>query len=280
MHKEIRISTCTGSFTRIGTPELVIDSLKEAGFNCYDFTMMYPIIGFELFYNSFDYDLKAKAFRKYADEIGMICNQVHGCVPSIFKGATKEDKERLFNNIKKSIEIARILGAKYCVLHPASDCLMEENIAFFNSLKEIAHQNDVIIAIENMPTSSLFGKAQDLKILLDAIDDDYFKACLDIGHAEIDITGASVSQFFDVLEDKIVCLHVHDNNKARDSHQLPFTQSIDFNEVIKSLKKHNYRGDITFEVSNFFVNMYVPLMKEALRLLYDVGEYIVNELTK
>ena len=45
MSKEIKISTYIAPLTRLGTPELVVDTLKEAGFRYYDFTMMFPIMG-------------------------------------------------------------------------------------------------------------------------------------------------------------------------------------------------------------------------------------------
>ena len=83
MSKEIKISTYIAPLTRLGTPELVVDTLKEAGFRYYDFTMMFPIMGFELFYNSDDYFEKAKHFRDYTDKIGIYCNQTHGCVPCL-----------------------------------------------------------------------------------------------------------------------------------------------------------------------------------------------------
>ena len=86
MSKEVVISTCFGGLTRLGTPEMVLDTLKEAGFKYYDFTMMCPILGFELLYDSDDYLEKARRFRKYADSIGMYCNQTHGATPYVVKG--------------------------------------------------------------------------------------------------------------------------------------------------------------------------------------------------
>ena len=207
MSKEIKISTFTGSFTRLGTAELVVDALKQAGFKYYDFTMMYPILGFDLFYDSDDYIEKAKKFREYTDKIGIYCNQTHGAVPYIGKLFSKEDNEKTFDNVKRTIEVSHILGAKYCVLHPSSDCSIKENAERFKLLKDIAHKNDVIIAIENMPSDTLFGKPEDFLELLTLIDDDHFAFCLDIGHAEIDYTGSSAVDFINKMGDKLVCAY-------------------------------------------------------------------------
>lgn len=278
MSKKIIISTFTGSLTRLGTPELVLDALKEAGFSYFDFTMMCPILGFELFYNSDDYVNKAKQFRKYADSIDMHCNQTHGAVPYFYKDITKEDEDRLFENVKRTIEISHILGAKYCVLHPACDCTMEENIKIFNKLKEVAHQNEITIAIENTMSEKLFGKPEDFKILLDALNDSHFKVCLDIGHAEVDKSGSSAVEFIEQLGKQIACLHIHDNNKFQDLHQLPFTMCIEFPKIFEALKKSGYSGDITFECGTYMNNMPVSLLVENLKLLHDIGEYFAKQI--
>ena len=278
MSKEIVISTCTGGLTRLGTPEKVVDTLKEAGFKYYDFTMMYPILGFELFYNSDDYLDKARKFRQYTDNIDIYCNQTHGATPYIVKNASKEDNETLFDNVKRTIEVSHVLGAKYCVLHPSSDCSIKENAERFLLLKQIAIDNQVIIAIENMPTGGLFGRPEHFIELLDIINDDHFKVCLDIGHAEIDLTHSSAVKFINKLGDRIACLHIHDNNQAQDIHQLPYTYAVNFEEIVKALKDNHYQGDITFEATTFMNHMPITLFLDNLKILHDVGEYLLNQI--
>ena len=280
MSKEIKISTFTGSFTRLGTPELIVDTLKEACFKYYDFTMMSPILGFDLFYDSDDYIEKAKKFREYTDKIGIYCNQTHGAVPYLGKFFSKEDNEKTFEIVKRTIEISHILGAKYCVLHPASDCSIKENAERFKLLKEVAHKNDIVIAIENIPSDTLFGKPEDFLELLKEIGDDHFAFCLDIGHAEIVWTGSSAVDFINKMGNKLVCLHIHDNDKGNDIHQLPYTYMINFDDIWKALKDKNYQGDITFETGSYFHNLPNSLYVSSLELLHSIGEYIKEELNK
>ena len=109
MSREIKISTYIAPLTRLGTPEVVVDVLKASGFDYYDCTMMYPILGFELFYNSEDYIQKAKDFKQYADTIGIHCNQTHGTVPCFRKNGTLEENQVLFQNV----------GSIVCFTHPA-----------------------------------------------------------------------------------------------------------------------------------------------------------------
>ena len=280
MPKQIKISTHIGALTRLGTPEYAVDAIKNAGFSSYDFTMMGPILGFELFYNSDDYLSKAKRFREYTDKIGIYCNQTHGFTPCLYKGMNKQEANRLFENVKRTIEITRVLGGKYCVLHPSSECTMEDNVKVFSSLKEIAHHNNVVIAIENMPSGVLFGKPEDFITLLDAINDDHFKMCLDIGHAELAMTGSSAIDFIRKMKDQIVCLHIHDNDQRYDLHQLPYSMQINFEEILKELKKQNYQGDITFETIAYSENMPVSLVSASLSFLYNLGEYMRKKIKK
>lgn len=277
MHK-IKISTYIAPLTRLGSPELVVEALKKSGFDYFDFTMMFPILGFDLFYDCDDYKEKAVAFRKRTDKIGIYCNQTHGSVPCFRNGASKEENAEHFELVKRSIEVSHILGSKYCVLHPASDCTMDENVAFFRSIIDIVHENEIVIAIENTLSDKLFGKPEDFIELLERIDDESFKVCLDIGHAETKNTGSNAIDFINKLKDKIVCLHIHDNDKAYDNHQLPFTLVIEFDPIFKALKKNNYSGDITFECGTYFNNMPVSLLPDALKFLHDVGKYIGKQI--
>ena len=278
MPKEIVISTCIAGITRLGSPYRAVDLLKQAGFKHYDFTMMYPLIGFDLFFNSDDYLSRAKEFRKYTDKIGIYCNQTHGFTPYVVKDFSKEDNDKLFENVKRTIEVSHILGAKCCVLHPSSDCSIEENAKRFSLLKQIAHDNDMIIAIENVPSSGLFGKPEHFIELLNLINDDHFKVCLDIGHAEIDFVHSSAVDFINKLGNRLACLHIHDNDQARDIHQLPYTYAVNFEDITKALKENHYQGDITFEATTFMNNIPTLLFLDALKLLHDVGEYMVKQV--
>lgn len=280
MSKEVVISTCIGGLTRLGTPKRIVDTLVEAGFRYYDFTMMFPILGFELFYNSDDYLSKAREFRKYADKIGIYCNQTHGFTPFIVKRVSPDENDMMLENVKRTIEVSHVLGAKYCVLHPSSDLSIEENAKRFSSLKQIAQDNDMIIAIENMPTKGLFGKPEHFIKLLNLINDNHFKVCLDIGHAEIDFVDSSAIEFINKLGDKLVCLHIHDNNKVQDIHQLPYTYSVNFSEITKALKENHYKGDVTFEATTFMNNIPTLLFLDALKLLHSVGEYMAEQIFK
>lgn len=53
------------------------------------------------------------------------------------------------------------------------------------------------------------------------------------------------------LGNRLQALHIHDNDCWHDSHQIPFSMSIDFDAVVKALKDINYSGYFTLEASSY-----------------------------
>ena len=53
------------------------------------------------------------------------------------------------------------------------------------------------------------------------------------------------------LGSRLQALHLHDNDLHGDSHQIPFSMSIDFDQVVKALKEIGYSGYFTLEASNY-----------------------------
>ena len=124
-----------------------------------------------------------------------------------------------------------------------------------------AKKYDVKIAIENIfnwsGTHAIFGATSTPKSLLDLIDkidEKNVGACLDIGHAEIMGDLASAADFIYVLKDKLIATHIHDNDLINDKHQIPFSNSIDFNPICKAFKDINYQGELTLEAIYYYKN--------------------------
>ncbi len=105
-----------------------------------------------------------------------------------------------------------------------------------------AGDSSVLIALENMPVmrGTICRTAEDMRQMLEGLK---IGMCLDIGHAN---TTGQIQDFLE-LGDKIINIHVHDNNGDRDSH-LPIGQgNIDFS-VLRKLK--NYEGNFIIEAKH------------------------------
>lgn len=142
------------------------------------------------------------------------------------------------------------LGAETVTVHPGLSSMavngMEaraEGLArqSIRHIDEASKEYGVTVAIENMPNVPFFlGRtAESLSSLIDGTD---LGVCFDIGHAN---TAGQVDEMIDKLGDRIVNIHIHDNNGARDEHLTIGDGNIDFPRVIGRLS--GYRGNWIIE---------------------------------
>lgn len=83
---------------------------------------------------------------------------------------------------------------------------------------------------------------------VDAINDEFFVACLDIGHAEMKGSDTNAPEMVRALGYKrLKALHIHDIDGINDNHQIPFSLNINFDAVTKALKEIGYDGYYTLE---------------------------------
>ena len=86
---------------------------------------------------------------------------------------------------------------------------------------------------------------------LDAVNDSDFVACLDLGHAEMRGLNTTAVDMIHALGSRPQALHIHDNDRWHDSHQLPFTMDMQFEPIVRALKDIGYSGYFTLEVDRY-----------------------------
>ena len=276
-----KISTNTIILQRDKPLEKVLDLIKAAGFDAYDLTMASE----NIFFTSEEYIANAKRLRKYADRIGLICNQTHSIFPVYHHDFSNDVIKQRIDYTKRILEITSILGAKICVIHPINNFNEEQNFEYFQNYLPLANKLDVYIAIENMwnwkdgkASLAACSNHNNFKKLLDMINDDHCVACVDIGHAELDGLNTSAAQMIRTLGNYVKCLHIHDNDLKRDYHLLPYSGYISFGPILDALAEINYHGDITFECDGFLENMPEDLQLPSLELMQKVGQNLKKEL--
>ena len=89
-------------------------------------------------------------------------------------------------------------------------------------------------------------------------------ACLDIGHAEMRGLNTSAPEMIYALGHRLQALHIHDNDKWLDSHQIPFSMNIDFVAVAKALKDIGYAGELTLEADKYLKGRTAENIFEAM----------------
>lgn len=282
----MKISTEINSAAKIIGEEKAIEYIAKAGFDAWDFSM-FKMCGYDGQNRRFiqsSHPLAGKDYLKFARKLkqigldnGIVCNQSHAPHP------TACDEIRSY--CKRAIECTKEAGGKICVIHPANNKTAEENAQMYFELLDFAKSCDVKIATENMwnwdsekDQASFAACATPESFIehVDALNSEYMVACLDIGHAEMRGSGTNAVEMIKALGHRLKALHIHDNDKWKDLHQIPFSMNINFDEIIKALKEINYSGYFTLEAYQYLKdytsdNIFdgIKKMSESARKLAD-----------
>ncbi len=273
----MKISTEIASAARHIGEEKAIEYIAKAGFDAWDFSM-FSMCGVDWqtrqavpsshALSSREYLAFARRLKTVGLDNGIVCNQSHAPFPVYVKG--------MLDYIKRAIECTAEAGGKICVIHPDNYKSAKENAEMYLELLPFAKQHNVKIATENMwiwdnekDQSSFAACAtpEDFNAHLDAVNDEYFVACLDIGHAEMRGVGTSAPEMIKALGARLQALHLHDNDKWHDSHQIPFSMQIDFVPIVNALKEIGYNGYFTLEADRFLASYNKENVFEGIKQL-------------
>ncbi len=246
-----------GTVSSMVGEERAIEYVAKAGFDAWDFSMFsmckYDMGKGRLMENSHplagnDYLAFARRLKRIGLDNGIVCNQSHAPFPVHIK--------EIRSHLKRAIECTAEAGGEICVIHPDNNKTPEENAEMYLELLPFAKGCGVKLATENMwnwdgeKDQAAFAACSNPDSFcrhVDVVGDEYMVACLDIGHAEMRGLNTSAVEMIYALGDRLQALHIHDNDKWQDSHQIPFSMNIDFAEIVDALKKINYKGYLTLE---------------------------------
>ena len=281
----MKISTEISSTAEILGEERAIEALAKAGFDHWDFSMFkmcrhkiyeeiveqtdHPLSGNE--YLAF-----ARQLRRVADDNGITCNQSHAPFPCTV---------RILDYLKRAIECTAEAGGQFCVIHPWNYYTPEQNAEMYFALLPFAKEHNVKIATENMwcwdneKNEACFAACSNPESFLahlNAVNDDDFVACLDIGHAEMRGLNTSAVEMIDALGDKLQCLHMHDVDKWHDNHMPPFSLNVDFDAVVRALKRNSYQGVFTLEASYYLKTYTKENVFEGINVLASSAKKLAD----
>ncbi len=253
----MKISTEIRSVSRHVGEEKAIEMIAKAGFDAWDFSML-CMVNYNWSTNvcsPCDHPLASNEYLKFVRRLkqvgldnGIVCNQSHAPYPTYCKA--------IRDTFERALECTAEAGGEICVIHPDNFKSAEENAEMFFELLPVAKQYGVKIAAENMwswsdekhcVVSAACSDPKSFNEHLDAVNDESFVACLDIGHAEMHGLGTNAAEMILALGTRLQSLHIHDNDRYHDSHQIPFSMELDFDAVAKALKQINYSGYLTLE---------------------------------
>ena len=128
----------------------------------------------------------------------------------------------------------------------------------------------------NQAAAAACSHHDDFVAHLDAVNDEFFTACLDIGHAEMKGLDTSAPEMIRAIGSRLGALHIHDNDRWRDLHQIPFAGSIDWNEVVKALREVDYKGEFTLEADTYLQAFNAENIEEGVKNMADAARKLVE----
>ncbi len=156
--------------------------------------------------------------------------------------------------VKRSLSNADSLGAKVWVFHPGAHGPISSyyphedvrlNLESTAELADYAENTGVHLGIENMPGgfSAILTRVEEFEEFFQEARPNVGLA-LDVGHA---YTVGQLELFLSKFGDRIVHVHVHDNNRSSDSHLDIGAGSINWTETISYLKRNGFKGILMVE---------------------------------
>ena len=120
----------------------------------------------------------------------------------------------------------------------------ELGIARLARILRLCEENKINLALENL------RRLDYLDYVYERLASDYLKFCFDSGHANA--FTHNIENFpWEKYADKLVCVHLHDNNGLCDQHLVPFAGNIDWRRLAGDLKRVGYAGPLTSEAVCF-----------------------------
>ena len=262
--------------------------LKSHGFDCADLAVADTKSPF--FGNLQEAEAHFRDEKRLADEAGIKIWQVHGLCHDIVADATPEGRAENLIHTERVLHGCNILGCKYMVVHPIMPLgwldrkiednrqTFEINVSYYKKVAKMSEEHGIITCLETLPCIDYsISTAEEILRVIDAVDSDYFQACLDIGHVTAFNENHKPEDAIRLLGSKIKALHVHDNKGRTDQHLFPQYGMIDWKEVANALKEIGFKGCFSLEL-DFPDGLSDELFDESFRHLAKVSRDIIKDL--
>lgn len=274
----MNIVTTTSVFPKDHSCEKALIRLASCGFKHLDLAMDYSAENNDCPFSTNAWEPWANALRDLGEEHGVKYTHSH---------AWGDAASRDFK-IFRSFEVANVLGARYCVIHPVykhsdgsfiydDEEFVKVNAEAIKPLLEFAEKRGVVILSENLLWGSSI-KATAVSALVKEVGSPYFEWCYDTGHANVHHLSCRELLKCDTVP---VSLHIQDNHGTyADEHLMPGDGDIDWKEFLDVLNTIGYKGDMVLEAHHQSLDApdeeREDIIKEIYRRAVKMREYLLR----
>ena len=230
---------------------------------------------------------------------GLVISQAHAPFPACVPGVLGV-LDYMIRVYKRVIEVCDWAGCKNLIIHGVSydgddthgtpEGVQAMNRYLYGSLIPTLQRCSVTVCLENLFTvqggtvcPGVCADPQEAAAYIDELNaeagKEAFGLCLDAGHLQL--TGGSFEEYVTVLNGRIKCLHVHDNDGVTDRHLAPMAGVIPWKRFCAALKSIGYAGDLSFETfaqSRAALAVDEALLLPTLRYICTTGENFRSQI--
>ncbi len=253
-------SIATDYKTSLGDPSPFLRRIADAGYShahwCHQWNT-------DLIYSRSEIQQIKRRIKEY----GIGVNDVHGSegCKNFWYSTDESARQAGVDLVKNRIDLAANLSGDAVVMHvyPEPDD-PGDNESFWtqlqrslDALEEHARMRGVRIAVENLPDFPAvrsgivtFAKARDnwetIGKIFSRYSPDFVGLCFDSGHSNL---GRDRLDGLTPFLDRLLVLHLNDNDGSSDQHHLPFSDTIDWSRVARCIAESSYDKPLNLEIA-------------------------------
>ena len=272
---QISIATDFGG-SGIGDPSPQLRQVADAGFSHVHWCQEYYT---DYFYTQED----IAQIRGWFDEFGLRMFDLHGTGTADFDWTSIDENKRQagVELLKNRLDFVAQLG------EPGGSVVMHLGMAgvggtslrqpgatqvrrSIDDIEEFCLERNVFLALENSKNFAI------LRQFLASYGPEYVGLCFDSGHSNLPAQNGL--DHLEDLKDRLIAVHLHDNNSKGDFHQPLFLGTVDWERLAGLLARSSYSKCLTHEVSMEFSG--TDDMPTFLRIVQDGGVRFEDMIAK
>ncbi len=229
-----------------GSPHRYLQAIAAAGFTHIHWCHQWNT---DFLYSAPEID----QIERWLDELGLRLTDTHASSGREKRWASVREYERLagVELVTNRIEMTARLGGDVLVLHMPAE--LNETAPEFDywapvrrsleAIEQSCRATGVRIALENLGAKESWGA---IETVLSDYPPEFVGLCYDSGHGNI--SGDGLDRLAEHT-DRLLALHLHDNDSTGDQHRLPFMGTVDWERLAGLIARSSYRKWVNLEVS-------------------------------
>jgi len=251
---------------RLDPEEVELRRLKEAGIRMIE-------TGFEQLREMSQGE--AERLRQSFEDAGVVFRSIHAPFGAEDDLTSLEEEKRMEAGRRALRFMARVswIGAEVVVIHPGHLCGPEEVESresllplMLPSLLDEAQRCGIEVAVENLLPNHPFMLAERLAAVVDSMECEWLGICFDSGHAHV---GGDVLAQFDACRERVIALHLHDNDRTRDLHLQPGYGTIPWEPLFAEIEALKPDVPLTVEAAPWGDHTLYPMMMKELQAVRE-----------